>query len=182
MPIESPVGPLSTLEEMVARARTLSGPLEQHFREPVLLVVAPSEEWAAVNAPTQVSLSDTGEVKQAASVTMLPTLVVPFDRSRMLESPRLSLGRAAQCDVILPFAAVSKLHGHFLASAAGAWSFEDAGSQNGTAIDGVRLDAGHPAPLRNRALLRFGDVTARFLEPAAFCEDLRRRLGMAKAN
>ena len=170
MPIESPVGFLTTLEETVALARRTAGPLEAVFKTPVLLVVAPVEAWVEITA---VRTAVDPKTAENISVTMLPTLV--FRIERPADRSRVTIGRAAGCDLVMPFAAMSKQHGYF-EEAGGTWSVGDTASKNGTYVDGVKVLKGSTIALRDGATLRFGDVTARFLFPASFCGDLRRRL------
>lgn len=165
MSIDSPAGPLFTLEETVAEARDWGDALESKFTWPVLLVVAPQEPWLDI---TQVRTAS----EEEPSVQMLPTLVFGIRKQR--GEGDIVFGRAGDNDVILPFAAVSKKHGVFREAGSG-WLFSDIGSKNGSYVDGKRvLDA--PVPLRDGASLRFGDVTARFRLPQTFCADLRRRM------
>jgi hypothetical protein len=169
MPLESPVGFLTTLEETVAAARRTSGPLETVFTTPVLLVVAPMEPWVEVTA---VRAAVTG-TEDEASVTMMPTLVFRIERRASGSGP-IAFGRGAG-DVVMPFAAMSKQHGQFVEKN-GEWFVSDVGSKNGTYVNGDKVQPNALAPLRDKATLRFGDVSARFLLPNSFCQDLRRRL------
>ena len=164
MPLDSPTGPLTTLEETVDLARQHLDHLEQQFQSPVLLLVAPVEEWAE-----QTQVRNTIEAARV-SVQMMPTLVV-----EMRGEHHLSFGRAPQNAVILPFGAVSKHHG-FFRQENGGWSIEDVGSKNGTFVDGVQVARGTMVPLRDGGSLRFGDVTAKFWLSKSFCLDLRKRL------
>jgi|GEM_PF-1654095 len=166
MPIESPAGPLTTLEETVARARAHADSLEEHFTFPVLLVVAPAEDWAETT-----QARNTIEVEKL-SVQMMPTLVLQLRGG----GGDISFGRASQNSVILPFAAMSKQHGFFRAADDGHWLIADAGSKNGTFVDGVRVSNQALVPLRDGASLRFGDVTAKFWLPKSFCLDLKKRI------
>jgi hypothetical protein len=170
MPIDSPAGYLYTLEEMVNAARADRERLERKFTQPVLLVVAPAEEWAEVTA---VRLG--AEVGDAISVTMMPTLVLPVAK-RHPGSPDMTFGRSTVCDVVLPFAAISKAHGFFRMEVEGRWVVGDLGSKNGTFVDGHKVTASTSHPMRDGATLRFGDVTAKFLSPVSFVADLKRRL------
>ena len=163
MPIESPAGPLTTLEETVFLARRHADDLEKHFVSPVLLVVAPAEDWAETTQARQTIESD------LVSVQMMPTLVIN------LKGDGGTFGRAPTNWVILPFAAMSKNHG-FFSSESSRWSVGDSGSKNGTFVDGARVANGAVVPLRDGASLRFGDVTAKFWLPKSFCLDLRRRM------
>ena len=169
MPLESPVGFLTTLEETVAAARRTTGPLEAVFTTPVLLVVAPMEPWVEVTAVRAVVNATDAET----SVTMMPTLLFRIDRRGGNTGP-IAFGRGAG-DVVMPFAAMSKQHGQFVEKN-GEWFVSDVGSKNGTYVNGDKVQANALAPLRDKSTLRFGDVSARFLFPASFCQDLRRRL------
>jgi hypothetical protein len=164
MPIESPAGPLTTLEETVFLARRHADELEKHFTRPVLLVVAPAEDWAETTQARNTIEAD------VVSVQMMPTLVV-----ELRGDYDISFGRAPQNAVVLPFAAMSKHHG-FFREENGRWHVGDAGSKNGTFIDGARVANGALLPLRDGGSLRFGDVTGKFWLPKSFCLDLRKRM------
>jgi pSer/pThr/pTyr-binding forkhead associated (FHA) protein len=169
MPIDSPAGFLYTLEEMVNSARAEKDRMERRFTQPVLLVVAPQEDWAET---TQVR---TTEDPGGVSVQMMPTLVLPVAK-RHPGSADITFGRSTICDVVLPFAAISKAHGFFRQEAEGRWITGDLGSKNGTYVDGHKVAANATHPMRDGASLRFGDVTAKFLSPVSFVADLKRRL------
>lgn len=170
MPLPSPAGPLITLEELVAEARRDGGgALSERFTSPVMLVVAPAEGWANVTA------LKTGD--RQLSVTMMPTIVVRVEGRASAPAPeKLHLGRSSVCEVILPFSALSKVHG-YLSKAGEEWLFEDAGSRNGSVVNGAKLLAGQKVALKDGAVLRFGDVTAKFLLAPSFLADVRRRIG-----
>lgn len=170
MPIDSPAGFLYTLEEMVSAARAERDKLERRFTQPVLLVVAPAEEWAETTA-----VRATADSADPISVTMMPTLVLPVAK-RHPGSADVTFGRSTVCDVVLPFAAISKAHGFFRNEAVGRWVVGDLGSKNGTFVDGHKVTASTAHAMRDGATLRFGDVTAKFLSPVSFVADLKRRL------
>lgn len=157
---------LTTLEETVFHARKHADRLEEHFKTPVLLVVAPIEDWAA---ETTQGRGNTVEA-DVVSVQMMPTLVV-----EVRGDADISFGRSQQNAVILPFAAMSKHHG-FFREQEGLWHLGDTSSKNGTFVDGVRVTNGALVPLRDGGSLRFGDVTAKFWLPKSFCVDLRKRM------
>ncbi|MBK7863138.1 MAG: FHA domain-containing protein [Archangiaceae bacterium] len=173
MPIDSPAGYLYTLEEMVASARAERDRLERKFTQPVLLVVAPAEDWAETTAVRLPSASSSDA--EPISVTMMPTLVLPVSK-RHPGSTDVTFGRSTVCDVVLPFAAISKAHGFFRMEVEGRWLVGDLGSKNGTFVDGHKVTASTSHPMRDGATLRFGDVTAKFLSPVSFVADLKRRL------
>jgi hypothetical protein len=77
-------------------------------------------------------------------------------RSIALPYGTLRLGRAPDCDVVLPSPHVSRYHAELVVDAAGA-RLRDLGSTNGTTVDGQPAGG---APLRPGALLSFGGITA----------------------
>ncbi len=166
MPIPSPAGPIATLEETVFAATKYLDVLGQHYTDPVMLVVAPHEEWAETTA-ARITLD-----ADMISVKMMPTLVLPL---RSPNGGQITFGRAPQNLVVLPFAAISKEHG-YLVEASGSWHIADIGSKNGTYVDGTRVPKATPTPLRDGASVRFGDVSAKFWLPKSFCIDLERRI------
>jgi FHA domain len=161
MPLQTPFGPLFTLDELVLEARHAMAELEARTTAPVLLVVAPAEPWAALPGPPI-----------AGVVQMFPTLVVPVPAFRTGE---LTFGSGKDCALALPFAAISEEHGFLRCSPAG-WELGDFGSKNGSYVDGVRVLRGAVAHLRDGATVRLGDVTARFRLPASLMAELHRRM------
>ncbi len=162
MPIDSPAGPLTTLEDIVQAAKR-GVAMAERYTNPVLLVVAPQEEWGEITqARPQVE-------KDSVSVKMFPTFVIEVKGSGVI-----SFGRGPMNRVILPFAAMSKSHG-VISHVEGRWEVSDSGSKNGTFVDGKRVHTGAMLPLRDGASLRFGDVTAKFWLPQTFLADLARR-------
>jgi len=71
------------------------------------------------------------------------------------------LGRRPDVELPLPFAVLSGVHAR-LSRAAGGWVVEDAGSTNGTWLDGARLEPGARLPLVPGAELRLASVRLRF--------------------
>ncbi len=162
MPIDSPAGPLTTHEEIIQAARRGVN-IEERYVHPVLLVVAPQEEWGEITQARQTVERD------SVSVKMFPTFVV-----EVRGEGEIPFGRGPMNKVILPFAAMSKAHGAFK-QIAGQWEITDTGSKNGSFVDGKRVHTQAFVPLRDGASLRFGDVTAKFWLPQTFLADLARR-------
>lgn len=80
-------------------------------------------------------------------------------------SAMITLGRTNNNDLVLPDERVSKFHGYFQRSGEG-WTFTDAGSTNGTCIDGSPIVPMRPYPLEAGAtLLLSSEVTLVFLLP-----------------
>ena len=76
---------------------------------------------------------------------------------------RVSVGRAPNCDIVLRVPYVSKLQAHFVCQDDGAVLLVDAGSSNGTYIDGDELPRGVPSTLASGGNVRFGTLGFFFL-------------------
>jgi hypothetical protein len=85
-----------------------------------------------------------------------------------------SIGRHGRSDVVLSDASVSSLHATISWSASGVWELRDAGSVNGTQIDGVRLAPGERARILVGAKLSFGNASLEMLDGAPPAPVLRR--------
>jgi hypothetical protein len=88
---------------------------------------------------------------------------------------RLGVGRADSCDIQLRFRFVSKLHARFHLEDGLPTSLEDAGSANGTFVNGQRLSPGQPFKVRSGDRIGFGSLTLELLSPAACQTSLRAR-------
>jgi hypothetical protein len=83
---------------------------------------------------------------------------------------RMSVGRALNCDVVLRFPVVSKLHAHFSFTADHRLRVTDLGSSNGTWHNGQRLETGRPVIVDPRDLLSFGGVHCEVIDAAGLYE------------
>lgn len=85
----------------------------------------------------------------------------------------VTIGRAQNNDVVLNHGSVSKFHA-YLRRIGESWLLSDAGSTNGTGVDGVPLARERSVPLKSGAkILLGGEVQLELLAP----EDLHARLG-----
>jgi pSer/pThr/pTyr-binding forkhead associated (FHA) protein len=91
---------------------------------------------------------------------------------------RITLGRSSVCDIVIPFAAVSKVHAYLGHAAPHQWQIEDAGSTNGTAVDGAKVKPHRVVPIQDSSTVEFGKVSAKFLLPVSFWAELRSRAGL----
>ncbi len=85
---------------------------------------------------------------------------------------RISLGRARNNDVVLRDRSVSKLHAHLTLDDDGQTSLRDAGSRNGTRINGDRIRGKDAIVLVAGDEVRFGRVDAVFQDATAFYDFL----------
>ncbi|MGC4115915.1 MAG: FHA domain-containing protein [Myxococcales bacterium] len=85
----------------------------------------------------------------------------------------ITVGRTKNNDVSINDERISRFHAYFRLTESG-WTLSDAGSRNGTFVDGVQLDARRSRSLPEKGLLDFGGYRVRFFLPHAFVEFLRR--------
>ena len=101
-----------------------------------------------------------------------------FALVKSLVSPwreRISVGRARNNDVALPNKSVSKLHAHFTFEEGTAW-LTDAGSRNGTRVNGDKLRAGKPVKTVPGDVITFGGVSLRFIDAGSLHDLVRKQL------
>ncbi len=80
---------------------------------------------------------------------------------------RLSVGRASTCDIPLRLASVSKLHAHLQIGDDGVLRVIDR-SQNGTSVNGRRLEHGVPTPVLYGDRIGFGNLELELLSSEQF--------------
>jgi len=88
-------------------------------------------------------------------------------------SNRVSIGRARNNDIVVRHRSVSKLHAHFFVDDDQGMSLADAGSRNGTRVNGRRLAANETVLLAANDELRFGSVDAIYKTPLEFYDFLQ---------
>ena len=79
----------------------------------------------------------------------------------------VSLGRAANNDLVFAVESVSKFHGYFT-NDGGAWAVTDYRSTNGTELNGRKLEPAVATPVKSGDRIRFGtQLHAEFLDPVS---------------
>ena len=76
---------------------------------------------------------------------------------------RITIGRTANNDIVIADHSISRLHA-YVKRAGASWVVADAGSKNGSALRGVKLEARKEQGLVSRMVLRLGDVDLTFYE------------------
>lgn len=84
-------------------------------------------------------------------------------------SDMITVGRTANNDVVLNDITVSRFHAYFKRRG-DQWVVCDAGSKNGTQLDGQRLVARKERPVANGSLVRIGDIETAFYVKDALYE------------
>lgn len=149
------------------------------FPDPVLVVNPPDSEADVEEATTTGSgfLTKSLPAREFAQVLdreRAKLLVYPVKKKPTTFGDAIWIGRAGNCDVILPFRTISKVHAMITRGADTGFRIGDAGSKNGTFVEGRQLEKGKAAPLGDGASLSFGSLQLRFLLPASFHAELRR--------
>jgi hypothetical protein len=81
-------------------------------------------------------------------------------REFLLDRPELTIGRRADQDIVLDDPSVSRTHARLYVSSTDA-ALEDAGSTNGTAVNGRRLGSGR-VPVRDSDRIQIGNVLLQY--------------------
>jgi hypothetical protein len=167
-------GTLSWLtEDLIAMAEGMSrDAFEARVQVPSLLV---RRADPVLSAPG-IFDTDVGDVRRGSLPPSAGAAVHPvLERGASAFTGKVWVGRAANCDVRLKGSSVSKLHA-FLAydSERRRWNLSDAGSTNGTFVNGVRLKAHASESLAPADTIQFGEVVATFLDPGLLYDWLRR--------
>ncbi len=161
---------MGTLREVVAELRT-AGAQEYVDRNPFSVLVdqgdpAPDDGWDddATNVVSAATITRALDELRRGALPLPPSRQLAPDSAVFVLRKRpggsfpdqIGVGRSRGCDVVLPFASVSKYHASFSQDADGAWSVMDAGSTNGTFFGSERLATREPAVILDGAIVQFG--------------------------
>ncbi len=89
---------------------------------------------------------------------------------------KLLVGRSEDRDLSIDHSTVSKRHAFLLKDESGVYKLGDAGSTNGTFLNGQRVETGEPVFIRDGNIVSFGDCDYLFYSPKGFI-DILARLG-----
>jgi hypothetical protein len=90
-------------------------------------------------------------------VTSIDIVVLPIvKRAVAVFHDRVSVGRNRNADIHLPFRRISKFHAYFTAAPGSPkMTITDAGSTNGTFLNGKRIPTGQPQEITERTVVHF---------------------------
>lgn len=81
----------------------------------------------------------------------------------------ITVGRTSNNDLVLEHPSVSRFHAWFaIDEGTRRWAVHDAGSKNGTVVEGAKLVPRRACELEGRTRVRFGDVGVTYLPAQAF--------------
>lgn len=154
--------------------------LQRSLPEAVLLYEPHKEEIALEHVslpPFELhSYRTQGPLDPAALRLWEPSVFLMEKSHRNAFGRGITVGRASNNDVVVESGSVSRFHAWFDKETGGvAHRLTDAGSKNGTFLEGVRLEARRPQLLRSGIRLTFGKVEFTFFSAADFLEMLAKR-------
>ncbi len=167
--LEKTTGPRS-VADLIPDARVL--PPEQfaaQYGSGFLLVAAPKVQPAAGPCSTVVKGLTAPPVDDEATAGV-SQLIHPLRRGAHSVAPFVSVGRTANNDVSFSDVTVSRFHAFFKQDREGVWRVQDAGSKNGTRLNGRIVPpqgGGEAVAVRSGDDLRFGSVELTFLDAQA---------------
>jgi hypothetical protein len=170
---------------LLVRLRDLNGDLEtvlsatQSNLSPARAAVKPTQDGMAFHteihrfAPPRAaragaSVSGFDSQALAARLREGRYFAVPLRKRASVDAlsmDRISVGRARNKDIVLRDASVSKFHGWFEMDEYRTFHFADAGSKNGTTINGRRLEPRQPVAVNPGDALVFGSVEGLLCAP-----------------
>lgn len=155
------------IHELRADARILSPEdFEERHGSAFLLLSAAELAMPSGPATTEVRLLMDGEHVHASSTANLSLVVFPVRRTGRSVGHLVTIGRASNNDVAIPDVSISRFHAFLKEADAGRWQLQDAGSTNGTLVNGnpiARQGQGAPADLKAGDSVRLGQVELTFL-------------------
>jgi FHA domain len=164
--------PAAYLDDFVQELRQVG---EVAFRRrhttPVLIVTgrAARGERAGADDVTRAVSAPESDTRRRGAPLALVHRVFPVVKAPHAPAGPVSLGRTPENDVSIPEYSISKRHCLFDLSD-GVMSLTDAGSTNGTLINGSAVDATTPVPLCGGEIITLGRFAFLYETPAGFLE------------
>jgi hypothetical protein len=136
-----------------------------------LLLSATSLKHPKSGTATEVNLLDFGDADEAGERTAgLAVQVFPIRAASESLMHLMTVGRTSRNDLTIPDISVSRFHAFFRRSPDNRFQLQDAGSTNGTTVNGISVctkEAGPPTDLDTGDNIRFGQIDVTFLKADA---------------
>ncbi len=166
--------PVEALEDA---ARALAPEeFERRYGRGFLLVTAARVDGRRGETTTHLLLGD----DPAGRTADLSLCVYPLRPRQAAQGHLVTLGRESRHDAVIPDASVSRFHAFAKISPDGAFVLQDAGSTNGTSVNGVSVPArgaGPPTPLKPGDSVRLGQVDFTFTDASGLRSFVLQALG-----
>ena len=157
------------LRDLSADARRLEPEeFEDRHGSAFLLLTAADLSLPQGPATTEVRLVF-GDDAPADSTASLSLVTFPVRRTGRSVGHLITIGRAANNDVAIPDLSISRFHAFLKQGENGHWQLQDAGSTNGTSVNGrpvARQGHGQPCEVKAGDNVRLGQVELTFLGAA----------------
>lgn len=105
--------------------------------------------------------------EQVRTSPLIAGIAFPIESAAVSGKQTLTLGRGAECDVVLPDLSISEVH-CTLGRHDGGWTLTDLGSTNGTAVNGSPLSPSSTRRLVDEDLVTVGRCSFLFYTPGRF--------------
>ena len=172
--VSTPAGPRS-LASLIPRALEDAASLARELGAWVLVGPPPASEdheWSFRTLSARTVKNAAGEVEAVLDDTYL---VHPIKKMRAGPwANTILVGRSRTNDVTVAHGSVSKLHARIRVAEDGGFFISDAGSSNGTMVNGDTLAHDAEARLTHGCQVRFGGCSFQVFEPLKFAEILKR--------
>lgn len=134
----------------------------------------PPAPWQENDPPTPLS-TPLPPLRTPISDSSLRGEILAFELIPQDSSGVLTLGRGEKCNFCINDGTLSQLHLVFMPNAEGLWTVREAGSKNGTTLDGKRLEPGAPRTLLRGSSLSAASVRFTFYDPPGMLARLQLR-------
>jgi pSer/pThr/pTyr-binding forkhead associated (FHA) protein len=158
------------IEDLRSDAARLSAEdFEKQHGNAFLLLSSTGFKQSKSATSTEVLLLDLDEEigQRTAGVSVR---VLPIRAAKSSLTHLITIGRTSKNDVTISDISVSRFHAFFKLNPAGGFQLHDAGSTNGTTVNGCSVstkEAGPPTNVTSGDTIRFGQVDVTFLEADA---------------
>lgn len=169
--VTSSKGTGQKIESFLKGARELTpDDFGEHYGSGFLLLTATGLKHDGGKSSTEMTLLDDDPGDAAERTAGVSILVFPIRPASGIHTHMVTVGRTSKNDVVVPDISISRFHAYFKQKADGVWQVLDAGSTNGTMVNGFSVPAkgaGAPIDLKAGDSVRLGQMDVTFLDANA---------------
>ena len=168
------LGSAIPIEDLAPDARSLAADaFAARHGNGFLLFTAKRLDGPESTNSTKLMLDDGGDEAPDGRTASLAVVVYPMRSRDPAKGPIITLGRESKQDVVIPDMSVSRFHAFAKPGPDGALLLQDAGSTNGTTVNGQSVLAAGSGPARRLAPgdnVRLGHIELTFTDARALRE------------